>query len=129
MVGKPEDRLVEVDGGVGLDAAREAPADLAAVALGDRVRAAGVPLDGQQDAHRLRDALDVAVEGAPEPLLVLGRDERIDEDDRLRRLVVDAADLLLPALRATVIRRPVGMEAGPAPQPRRQFLHPHPRRP
>src|SRR5919206_1488158 len=50
-------------------------------------------------------------------LLVLRRRERIDEDDRVGALVVDAADLLVPVL----LGLPLRVKAGPAPQAGRYF--------
>ena len=57
-------------------------------------------------------ALDVAVERLEEAL-PLRRHERVDQDGRVRRLVVDAADLLLPV----VALLPVRVRRRPAPEP------------
>ena len=64
--------------------------------------------------------LDVAVE-REEELLPLRRNERVDQDGRVRRLVVDAADLLLPV----VPLPPLRVRSRPAPEARRQLRHVH----
>ena len=71
---------------------------------------APVGVDGQQHAHRPPEALDVAVERFEEPVAVLHRHQRVDEHDRLRRLVEDAADLLLPSRPGR--RRPASSRGG-----------------
>jgi hypothetical protein len=126
VLGEPVDRLVAGRRRERLDTGRERPVRRGPVALRDRLGAPAVPRDGEQDQHRLARSLDIAVERAPEPLLVLRRDERIDEDDRVGSLVVDAADLLVPPLGWSCVRRlPFRMETGPAPEARRYFLHVH----
>ena len=95
------------------------------VARHDRLGASRVPRGGQHHDHRPADALDITVEGAPEALLVLGRHERVDEDDRVRSLVVHATDLLLPAV---ALGRPGRMKAGPPPETGSDLLHAHARR-
>src|SRR5207237_2049574 len=84
VLGEPVDRLPAGRDRARLDAAGQRPADLRAVPLGDPVGAPPVPADGGEHADGLPHALDVAVERAPEALLVLGRHERVEEDNGLR---------------------------------------------
>ena len=68
----------------------------AAVAPDDVGRASRVPEDSDEDVHRPPRALDVAVEHPPEQVGLVGRDERIDQQDGVGRLPINAADVLLP---------------------------------
>ena len=71
-----------------------------AVPLHDLAGASRVPEDRDEDVNREVGALHIPVEGVPEPrrLRLVARDERVDQDDRVGRLVVDAADLVMPLL-------------------------------
>ena len=55
-----------------------------AVAVGQLPRAANVRVDRQQHAHRQPGARDIAVERLVEAAASSGRDERVEEDDRVR---------------------------------------------
>ena len=57
----------------------------------------------------------------PEPFLFVVRDEGIDDDQRIRELCVDGADLGAPLLGVI----PLGMRRRPAPQPRPELLDLH----
>jgi hypothetical protein len=81
--------------------------------------------DRQRDDDRTCRALDVAIQGFEEAIAVLGRDQRVEEDDGVGRLEVDRPDLLLPALRPAFVRRPVRVEARPAPQPGGDLVDAH----
>jgi hypothetical protein len=89
------------------------------VSLDKRPRAPCMPEDRDQDVHRERCPGDVAVESFKEARRVLGRDERIDQRDRIRRFLVDTADLLSPFL----LGGPLRVKSGPTPKPRPDFLH------
>ena len=82
-------------------------------------------VDREQDAHGLPRPLDVPVERLVEAIAVLHRHERVEEDDRVRPVVVHAADLLIPAVGAAVGRRPARVTAGPVPQSGSELPHLH----
>ena len=105
---------VRHDAGAPLDRAATAGRrpDAGAVALDHRRRAARVPEDRDEHVHRASGPLDVLVERGPEALGVVRRDERVDEDDAVARLAVDAADVFLPLL---VVCRPAP-QARPRPR-------------
>src|SRR5207245_2412773 len=113
--------------GTDLDSVRPL-ADRAAVALGELARAAAVCLVGEQYAHRQPGALDVAVERLVEARRILHRHERVEEDDSTGCLVVDAADLLRPAVGPAVRGCPRRVATRPVPNPGRELLYTH-RRP
>ena len=71
--------------------------------------------------HGAAEPLDVAVERRPETLVLVGRDERVDDHNRVGELRVHRSDLRAPVLCVL----PLGMGRRPAPQPRPQLLHLH----
>jgi len=91
------------------------------VSLDKRRRAPRVPEDRDQDVHGARCPGDVAVESFKEARRLLGRDERIDQRDRVLRLQVETADLLSPFL----LGGPLRVKSGPAPETRPELLYPH----
>ena len=108
------DRIAERDGSraIGDDSVERR------VARDHLVRAAPVPVHGDDHADGAAKALDIAVERAPEARSVpgvLGHD-RVDDQDRAGKLAVHAADLLDPSARAPGIGKPLGMRRRPAPQ-------------
>jgi hypothetical protein len=76
---------------VGFHALRQAIA--AAVSRTQDRRAELTPRGGEEDRDGKAEPLEVAVEVGEECLLLAGGQEWIEEDDRVRRLVVDAACL------------------------------------
>jgi hypothetical protein len=84
------------------------------VSLDKRPRAPCMPEDRDQDVHRERCPGDVAVESFKEARRVLGRDERIDQRDRIRRFLVDTADLLSPFLLGGPLREERSNAKAPA---------------
>ncbi len=70
------------------------------VPLHDLAGASRMPKDRDEDVDRQISALHIPVEGFPEPgrLRLAGRDEWVDQDDRVGCLVVDTADLVTPLL-------------------------------
>jgi hypothetical protein len=63
--------------------------------------------------------LDVVVEGGPEPLLVVRRHERVEEDERAVLHEGVGRDVALPALAVLeVLRAPVRVRSGPPPEVR-----------
>ncbi len=78
----------------------------------DNVRGASrMPEHRDQDVNRHSRAFDIPVERLPEPcrLRLVGWHERIDQDDGVARLVVDAPDVVAPLL---VVGRPAPETVG-----------------
>ena len=97
------------------------------IALDYLVRAPLVPEDGEKDG-RGPEPLGVSVERAPETVALRrpgGRRQGVDEDELVRRLVVEAPDVPLPAVGASLLRCPVGVRRGPAPEPRSKLEEVH----
>src|SRR6185437_2711450 len=107
-----------------LDAGRHL-AERAVVPLRQLGCRTAVVLDGDEHTHRPARTSHVAVERLEEPVAVLHRHQRVEEHDRLRRLVVVAAHLLLPTVGPALGRRPGRMEAGPAPESGCKLLDAH----
>ena len=113
-------RCVENDV-LGLHAPRQgfeeaADLHLRAVAPRELVGATPVPRVRERDADRQPETRDVSVERREEPLLLVAWNERIDEQNGVRRLEVRGADLAIA---------PVRMLRSPAPEARLQLLDPH----
>jgi TetR/AcrR family transcriptional regulator, cholesterol catabolism regulator len=96
-------------------------ADLAVVTACDELGIATVPRRGQQDTHGLSHPLHVGIERAPELLLFAAWQERIDEDDGIRRFVVHAQNVLRPL----VARLPLRVRREPVPQAGRELTDLH----
>ena len=94
------------------------------IALDDLLRAARVPVDGEEDLRRAV-VLHVVVERLPEPLLVVRGHERIEQDERVTLDERVRRDLLRPSVRPALLGRPVRVERGPAPEPRPNLLELH----
>jgi len=120
-IGHPPGRIAELGSG-GLRDPQPRPG----VATDHVLGAPHVPMARQQDV-RGSDPLDVAIEGAPEalPLVRLVGKQRVDQQDRVAGLAVDAADVSLPAVRPTARRLPLRMWRAPAPQTGRDLRHLH----
>ena len=103
--------------------ARRRPDARSWVASADHRRAADVPEERQQDLGRPMVG-DVVVERPPEPLLVLvlGRHERVDQDERVLLDEREGRDLGLPPLGAPLLLGPLRVRRRPAPEPRPQLL-------
>jgi hypothetical protein len=91
------------------------------VSLDKCPRAPRVPENRDQDVHGACCPGDVAVESFKEARRVLGWDERIDQRDRVFRLLVEAADLFSPFL----LGGPLRVKSGPAPEARPELLYSH----
>src|SRR4051794_18460140 len=120
MIGEPEHRLAGATDWLRLDSPRQAvprPRGPGAIAPGQLVAAATVPLDGREDRHRQAALLNVAVEMLEESVALL-REQRIDQHRGVRRIEKDTADVTGPVGRAlgSRIRHPPRMGCGPAPQ-------------
>ena len=96
------------------DAVGQRAADARVVMRGQLVRAAAMPLRGQQDHDGQPAPRDVGVEVAEDAFL-LGWNERVDEHGRVVRLVVHTPDLARLMLEAGPVL-PVRMRRRPAPQ-------------
>jgi hypothetical protein len=121
--GKPDHRLARPPDPDRLCAFRQAglPSHVSgAEAFQHVVAASPVPADRREDDNRLPVPGDEVFEWGPE----VTRDERIDEEERIRGLVRNTSDLLGPVSRAFGLRScaPVRMPGSPAPKARTKLL-------
>ena len=121
--GKPDHRLARPRDPERVDPFRERgpPAHPRRVeALHHLVAAAPVPADRGKDGDRLAVGAGERAERLPE----LGRDERVDQQERVRGRVGNRADLFGPVGRAPRLRGrlPLGVARRPAPQSGTQLL-------
>ena len=100
------------------------PERCARIAIEDRRRAASVVEDREEDLRR-PVVLDVVVERPPEPLFVVLRHERVDQDERVLPDEGVRGHLRLPAVLAALLLGPLGMGRGPAPEARGELGHVH----
>ena len=127
----PEECLVGALDGECLDACGERlirlgrPHLRSRVARQDVVDTALVPVHRPKDDDRPARALDVAVKSLPEALSFIRWNEWVDQYDSVSALVVETADVALPAGGAALVRRPIRMQRRPAPEPRRNLLYLH----
>ena len=81
-----------------------------------------MPVNREQDADGTLQAFDVTVERGPESAGLVGRDERVDHDERVGNLGIDGADDLRPVDSGL----PFGVHGRPAPEAGTQLDDFHP---